>query len=247
MNVSKFFKHHAQSILTGLSMIGLASTTILAVKATPKAIELIESDSRRNHDGDPHGYTIPEAIQSSWKCYIPALAIGAATGISILSMGVINRRQQNALMGAYILLDRTYKNYKTKVNEIFGDNANQLVQSAMVRDRIEEDKPKFGCEKAIFYEEHYGKFFERSIAEVLDAEYQLNRKFAKNGEVTINDFFHFLGLSEIEIGDALGWSQEIICDFSDVNWIDFEHECIELDDGMECYVINILTPSDRIA
>ena len=61
-----------------------------------------------------------------------------------------------------------------------------------------------------------------------------------DGEASLNDFFELLGLNEMKIGDALGWSQECICDFYNPAWIDFEHELVTMEDGMECYIINIL-------
>lgn len=42
MNARLFVKRNASTILTGLGIIGIAATTITSVKATPKALRLIE-------------------------------------------------------------------------------------------------------------------------------------------------------------------------------------------------------------
>ena len=42
MNARLFVKRNASTILTGLGSIGVLTTTITAVKATPKALHLIE-------------------------------------------------------------------------------------------------------------------------------------------------------------------------------------------------------------
>ena len=42
MDARLFVKRNASTILTGLGIIGIASTTISTVKATPKTLRLIE-------------------------------------------------------------------------------------------------------------------------------------------------------------------------------------------------------------
>ena len=60
-NVTKFVKDikgvavkHSPEILTAIGIVGMFGSVVSAVKETPKAVKLIEADSRRNHDGDPH-------------------------------------------------------------------------------------------------------------------------------------------------------------------------------------------------
>ena len=72
----------AATILTIIGGIGVIATAVAAVKATPRAVDIIRADSRVNHDGDPYGYTKKEAIVSAWKCYIPAAAIGVKIAAS---------------------------------------------------------------------------------------------------------------------------------------------------------------------
>lgn len=250
MNITKlatqsigFLKHHSPTILTYIGAAGTIATAVMAVRATPKAIRIIEEDSIIAHDGDPNAYSKMEAIQSAWKCYIPSIMIGSATIACIFGANVLNRRQQAVLMSAYMFLDRTYKDYKAKLIELYGEEADRDIRAAIAKDRYDmTDISTADGDKVMFYEEHYGKFFERTMLEVQDAEYQINRKLATEGEASVNDFLELLGLSRVEIGDALGWSHEIICDtyYGGHSWIDFEHELIKMDDGMECYVINML-------
>ena len=70
-----------------------------------------------------------------------------------------------------------------------------------------------------FYEPISDRYFEATMEQVLDAEYHLNRNYSLGKEVTLNDFYGFLGIPEIETGDMLGWN------FMDESmyWIDFNH------------------------
>ena len=44
MDLRLFIKKNAPTILSCLGVVGVAATTIMAVKATPKALSLIEND-----------------------------------------------------------------------------------------------------------------------------------------------------------------------------------------------------------
>lgn len=242
-HVAKYLERHSPVILSGIGAVGVITTATMAVKATPKALEIINEASidKTHQTGENTELTKAEVVKVAWKCYIPAVVTGTATIACIFGANVLNRRQQAALTSAYIFLNRTYKDYKAKVTELYGEGADRNVRSEIVKDKCKQvDIRDCVGETLLFYEEHYGKFFQRTMLEVQDAEYQLNRKLAKEGEASLNDFFELLGLDESEIGDALGWSQETICDFYNPSWIDFEHELVTMDDGMECYIINIL-------
>lgn len=250
MNLNRL-AHHAASYLrrnqatihTALGVIGVVTTTVLAVRATPKAIQIMKHDLGYDPDAlDAEKPAAMDVVKATWKCYIPTVISGGATIICILSANKLNKDQQTALTSAYIFLDNTYREYRKKVEELYGEDADMNVRSAIFKDHNDEDPHISYEENRLFYEEHHGQIFERSMVQVIDAEYQLNRIFSKNGEASLNDFLRFLDLPEVEYGDTMGWSQQCICDFSDPAWIDFSHDLMRLDDGMECYYINLLTP-----
>lgn len=248
-------KKHAPTILSFVAAAGVVGTAVLAVKATPKAVSLlrckeVEVNEQNARPEDDRELTAVEVVQTVWKEYIPAAAAGVATIVAIFGANVLNKRQIASVTGAYILLDQTYKKYKDKVVELYGKETDQKVRAEVAKDIYEEKKPeapeksdKKGTdddETLLFYEEHYGQYFHRKLIEVMDAEYRINKKLAQDGEASLNDFYEYLGLDPIEVGDAMGWSQEAICDFYNPSWIDFDHELVTMEDGMECYVINIL-------
>ena len=100
------------TILTCIGAVGVVATAVLAVKATPKALRLIEIAEDHRHDDDPNWTWSPltktEIIKTTWKCYVPAVVTGAATIICIFGANTLNRRQQASLASAYALLNRTY-------------------------------------------------------------------------------------------------------------------------------------------
>ena len=236
-----FVSKNASTILSFTAVAGVVSTTVLAVKATPRAIDEIREMSKRNHDGDPNAYTKQEAIETAWKFYIPTVISGTLTACCILGANVLNQKQQAMLVSAYGYLDQQYKEYRKKVDDVFGDGSDEKVVEEIVKDKMRSYHP-IGDETLLFYEENYGKRFERTMRDVLDAKYQCNKLFTTFGYATMNDFYDLLSLDKTKNGDLLGWLQEDICDFYNPAWIEFELELVTLDDGMECYIIRPTIP-----
>jgi hypothetical protein len=244
-----FLKRSSPTILTCFSIVGVVGTTVLAVKATPKAVELIKNDSRRNHDGDPYAYTKKEAIASAWKCYIPAAAFGVSTIACIVSANILNRRQQAALTSAYVLLNNSYKEYKNKLTELYGKETHQRIirELAVEKEKkvpIEADTlfesrtlgfEKLDEEERLFYDTMGDRYFTSTIARVLEAEYHLNRNFCLGMAPSLNDFYDFLGLEHTQYGDTVGWTDSN----GDYYWIDFFHLHTDIDGTMDCWVITV--------
>lgn len=228
-NLKIQLKRGSPTILTILGAAGLIFTTISAVKATKEATERIRYDSRFNHDGDSYAYTKTEAIKSAWKCYVPTVMFGVSTLACIFGANALNKKQQVAITSAYMLLNNTYKEFLKK------DDGS--VRKAIVEDKADSIDISPTDEKVLFYEFNHGEFFEYGLAELLSAEYQFNKQFISQGYACLNDFYELIGLPKSQIGETLGWS-----DRDGIPWVDFEHELIELEDGMECYFIHLPEP-----
>lgn len=231
--IEKFLKKQAPSLLTYAAIAGMITTVALAIKATPKTVRLCEEVRQTKEEPSASDY-----VKKTWTCYIPMLVSGSVTIACILEANVINKHRQAALTSAYILIDQSYKDYKKKVKEVIGVTEEHRVQEAIVKDKYKNTEGLTG-EKLVFYMDYQERFFERTMLEVRDAEYELNRRFASDGEVRLNDFFELLDLPKNKAGEILGWSQEASYDFFNYFWIEFEHELVTMDDDMECYVINL--------
>jgi hypothetical protein len=247
-----YLKRHSPILLTCIASIGVVATAISAVRSTPKALELIKADSRKKHDGDPYGYTKTEAIISAWKCYIPSITIGASTIICIFGANALNQRRQAALTSAYALLSSSYQEYKAKLKELYGEEVHNAIVDSIVKEKCKDvhiTADSFICCSTLdfddgmepeitrtFYDSFSQRHFESTISKVIQAEYHFNRNFMFKGVIPLNDFYEFLGLEKIDIGEAVGWSS---CN-GDIYWIDFNHHKVVLDDGMEIFIIDMV-------
>lgn len=236
--LSVFFKRNSSAILAIASAAGVVATAILAVRETPRAVTICER-VKEESDEEPTEF---DYLKATWKCYIPAASAGILTIACILSANALNKKQQAALVGAYTFGAKMLNDYREKAKELFGDNSDHDIRSAIVKGRLKDkdlEEPVDG--NLLFYDEYSGEYFERTLVEVQDAEYQLNRKFVIDGAVKLNEFYELLDLPKTKTGDIIGWSTEAGVAFYGYQWIDVEHELVVLDDGLECYILNFLS------
>ncbi len=243
-----YIRKYSPVALSCIASVGVVVTAVVAVKATPKAVEKIHADSRKNHDGDPYAYTKKEAVASAWKCYIPAVVIGVSTIACIMGANALNRRQQAALTSAYALVRNSYKEYKDKLKELYGEEAHQRIIQELAVEKANNVHLQAGTflgyqslgfddlqeEECLFYDAMGDRYFTSTVTRVLKAEYHLNRNFCLGWIPSLNDFYKFLGLDKTEYGDTVGWTNSD----GDYYWIDFFHIYTDIDGTMDCWVID---------
>ena len=231
-----FLKRNSSTILTCIGGAGVVTTTVMAIKATPKALALLEE--AREEKGEE--LTRMEAVKVAAPTYIPTILVGASTIACIFGANVLNHRQQTSLMGAYALLDNSYKDYKKKAEELYGEDAKTRIKEGITKDKYEDaDLPPVSDDKELFYDEYSGRYFESTIYDVQRAEYDINRDIHMAGYAVLNDFYEALDMDPIDGGDALGWSEGGNLARYWQGWIDFSHHRVVMDDGLECCIVSI--------
>ena len=230
-----FLKRNSSTILTCVGGAGVVATSIMAVKATPKALRLL--DAKTEEKGEK--LTAWETIKIAGPSYIPSVITGTATIACIFGANALNKRQQAALMSAYALLDNSYKEYKNKVGELYGEDAKDRVREEIAKDKyVDEEVSLTDDNKQLFFDEYSGRYFEATMEDVIKAEYNLNRKLADWYGVYLNEFYEMLGVDPVDYGDHLGWNSAEVYDTQWSNWIDFNHKKVTMDDGLECYILS---------
>lgn len=232
-HISLFFKRHSPTIMSCLGAMGIIATTLLALKISPEIQRRKQELFLKHETLDKNEPTNIEYIKETWDCYIPIVIFGASSIACVFYANLLNQKRQNALISAYMILDSSFKAYKQKIDEQFGKDSSDKIQKSIIKDKYNCNLDDFIGEQHLFWELNYGEFFECNRGDVLRAENRLNEKFASDGLVTLNDFYELLGLPKTEYGDTLCWIF-----MEDCSWIDFNHELLPLEDGMECYIIS---------
>ena len=244
-----YLKTHSSTILTCIGATGVVVTAVTAVRATPKALKLVQAAT----DEKGEDLTKLEMVKVAGPAYIPSVVIGASTIACIFGANILNKQQQAALTSAYALVDNAYKEYRAKVRELLGEETDIQIRDAIIKDKVQEDWHSYAPglnsldlsdDKQLFYDEIGDRYFEKNPGDVFSAEYHLNRNFTLRGFTNVNEFYMFLGLEETEAGETLGWSAEEFLESGMGPWIDFDHRTVILEDGLECIVISpLLGPS----
>lgn len=235
-STQQFCKRNASTILTCVGSVGVVATSVMAVKATPKALALLEEAKKEKGEE----LTKLEKVKVAGPTYIPSIAIGVSTIACVFGANAINKRRHATLISAYNFLNESYKEYKKKVEELYGEDANKNVQAEIAKDKYDKVIIQNGENKQLFYDAFSERYFESTKEDVLNAQYKLNRQIAINTGAYLNEFYEFLGISEIEAGKELGWSQGILESMYWTNWVDFHHSNIVMKDGVECCIISML-------
>nr|DAQ19128.1 MAG TPA: hypothetical protein [Caudoviricetes sp.] len=250
-------KRSSPTILTCLSVAGFVGTTVLAVRATPKALAILDeatveycANGRTNHDDIqnlPKRLPFKETVQLTWKCYIPAALVGLSTVTCIVGINALSKRNQASLASAYAMLSESYQQYRKAANVVYGEDADSKIKAQMAKDTyvsadgysVYDSDLDLESERILCYDLFSRRYFTATMAAVLNAQYHLNRNLCLRGNVSVNEFYEFLGIDKIEHGDDIGWSMDELME-GGVMWLDFENGRTQMDDGLECCVISAL-------
>ena len=225
---------HSPEILTGIGIAGMVTTTILAVKATPKAIKLIEAEKQAKH---VDALSPVDTVKTVWKCYIPAAMTGVSSIACLIGSNAINAKRNAALTTVYTLSEMARNEYKEKVIETIGEKKERTIKEKVDAERIKRDpvskKEVIITEKGttLCYDHVFGRYFKSDIDIINRAMNKINREIVINMYASLNDFYAELGLSPVEMGYDLGWN-------IDDGTIEIEPSSQLADDGTPCLVIN---------
>ena len=235
LNKSRVFvKRNSATILTCVGAAGVIATTITAVKATPKAMILLEK--AKEEKGEE--LTKVETVKIAAPVYIPTIVIGVSTIACIFGANMLNKKHQASLMSAYALVDSGYKDYRKKIDELYGEEAGTQVRAELAKDKYKENPVQVSDGNQLYYDMYSGQYFESTPFEVQKAEYELNKTLMMDDGVYLNDWYRELGIDQLEHGYDFGWSTGANMDAYWQTWIDFHHEKVVMDDGLECIIIS---------
>lgn len=235
--VQYFLKKNSTNILTVVGATGVVATSVLAVKATPKALILLEE--AKNEKGSE--LTPIEVVKAAWKPYIPAAIVGTSTIACIFSINYLSTKNQASLMSAYALLDSSFKEYRAKVNDVYGEDADDKVKQEIMESNYDEAM-RLSEDKQLFFDYHSLHFFEATMDHVLRAESAFLELIQERGYACINEYYDLLGIPHIPEGYQLGWFDSEKIDPYGCEELEFDYSKRTRDDGVECWIIDMNLP-----
>lgn len=247
-------KKHSPEILVVAGVAGTVVSAVMACKATTKASVVLEDAkkgievihgcnenpemAKKYLEKTGEEYT-PEIYKKDItlayvqtgvelaKLYAPSVILGALSITSILASNNILRRRNVALAAAYATIDKSFKEYRGRVIDRFGEAVDRELKYSIQAKKIEETvvDEKTGKEKKVKKTidvvgvdglSEYADFFdERSDAWEKNAEYNLlfvraqqqyaNDLLRSQGFLFLNDVRKMLGMPPVQAGQIVGW------------------------------------------
>lgn len=204
---------HSPELLIGFGIAGMITSIVLAVKATPKALELIEEKRDELELGVDEKLPVVETVKATWKCYIPAAATCAVAGACLIGANSVNARRNAALATAYNLSTSALAEYKDKVIETVGEKKERVIREKVAEDKLKKEPSNkspiivTGDGSSRFYDDITKRRFISDIEKVKRIQNELNARMLEGEDyISLNDFYCELGLETVKFGDDVGWT-----------------------------------------
>lgn len=235
-------RKYSPEILTAVGIVGGVAAAVMASKATLKIdpilnehhgyVELIKRDVPRE---DPAyaktmAFTYTRTTIELCKLYGPAIGMGAASIASIVGAHGIMRQRNAALVAAYSVLERSFNEYRKRVEAKVGEGVELELRHDIKTETRKDEKGKEVEVKVVDPTKTsvYAKFFDelnpyyQKNAEINRSFLQAQQTFANHllharGHVFLNEVYDALGIERTSAGAVVGW---VLSPEGD-NYIDF--------------------------
>ena len=236
---------HSPEILMGVGVVGVVTSTVMACKATMKLNDILEEsketrDKIKEVENNPKyedKYSQEDAkkdltinyVQTGMKIaklYAPAVVLGGASLGCLLASNDILRKRNAALSAAYMTVDKSFKEYRNRVTERFGEEVEKEIRYGIKAEQLEttvvdEDGNETTVTDTVktmdpnLYSD-YARFFDAASPYWQnDPEYNLmflkaqqqyaNDLLRAKGRLFLNDVYDMLGIEKTKAGQVVGW------------------------------------------
>lgn len=249
-------KKNSPAVLFVAGAASMVGSTVLACNATLKLNALLdeagETTQKIEEASKIEGYTGElqnrdrklHKVQTAakiGKLYLPAIALGTF-GLGCLTGAHLELRNRNtALMAAYAALDKGFREYRNRVSDAYGQDAERNIRYAS--DSMEGETQEDGksvtrrTSSLVGNRSIYARFWDKdttnnwlqdpnyNLAFLNSQQNYLNDRLNAKGHVLLNDAYDALGLSRTKEGCVVGWVKN---SKNGDNYIDFG---FMMDDG----------------
>ena len=248
-------RKYSPEILAGVGVVGVIASTVMACKATTKLNDILAESKEQLEQiktvaVDPayaDKYTEDDAKKDTTityvqtgvkltKLYAPSVILCATSLGCLLASNNILKKRNAALSAAYMTVDKSFKEYRRRVAERFGDEVEKEIRYNIKAKEIttvdeegnevkETVKVMEGADNPTTYSD-YARFFDESCpAWQNDPEYNLtflraqqqyaNDLLKAQGRLFLNDVYKMLGIDITKAGQVVGWVYDPDCPVGD--------------------------------
>lgn len=177
-----------------------------------------------------------EVIKATWKCYIPTLVSTTLTCVALITSNRLTAKQVALLSSAVAGAGSLVSKYRDKIREHVSPEVLAEIDKEVAKEEITKARPPVISTSGLLSTENFdpsedGEYlffdpftkikFRATKLGVLAAKYYLNRNFALGGNVGLDMFYGFLGLTLPEEYLGCEWDCNVMCD-DGYYWIDID-------------------------
>lgn len=215
-NNIRTIKGNAPIILSIISIIGLATTTLFAINATAKSTKLLDSDWK-NYGPDPDSngddFSLKYKAKRCWKYYIPTVISAGATVSSIVIGTKISMDRIKGLTAAYTIAQSTATAAQQKMLDVVGKTKRDSINGEVGKELLEQYPqsqhntyyPTGKASDNLIFDYMSGRYFYMDQAELDKIINELSERIRTENYICLNEFYTEIGLSPVGLGDDVGF------------------------------------------
>ena len=239
-------KKHSPEILVVTGVVGVVASAVMACKATTKVNDILEETKEKVDQ--VHQVLDDESISEEKysqedskkdlaiiytqtgvklaKLYGPSIVLGVASITAILGGHNILRKRNIAIAAAYTAVDSSFKDYRKRVVERFGEELDKELRFGTKINKVTETvTDENGEEKTVEKEvktatvpwhSQYARCYttgckgwvkdsEMNLMTLRHMQNQCNDKLKADGFLFLNDVYDMLGVPKTRAGQVVGW------------------------------------------
>lgn len=214
-DVAAVVDQNSPTILTALAVAGLVGTVIFAVKATPKAKEIIanaKEDLNEDISEEQAKEVKLEAAKDLAVTVAPAVIMGAVTTACIIGSNRVNSKRIAALSAAYKISESALVNYQDKVKALIGDKKEEKVREEAAKQVVADNKIAnvidTGTGDILCFDYASGRYFFSKPDAINSAVNEFNKMLLQEDYLDLNELYSLLNIPYAQLGDEFGWNVE---------------------------------------
>lgn len=246
MDLSVLFKRagkvaadNSPAILTAIGVSGTITTAVLAAKAAYNSVDILSSAIANKRAFDENGepredksprdmtpeeiaereLTTQEKVGLVWKLYIPAAISAGMTITAIICANRLSDKRAAAMATAYTVVERSYKDYRDKVDQKLTDKKKVEVKEELAQEKVDRNPTssttfiltnnKGGT---LCFDEWSGRYFMSDMESLRKAVNDFNAELINSTYSPLTEFYHLIGLPSTRESDEVGWDTDKLLD-----------------------------------
>ena len=244
-NTKNGVQKHSPEILAGVGVVGVVASTVMACKATMKLNDILEEsketrdkirevesnpryEEQYSHEDAKKDLTInyTQTAMKIAKLYAPAVILGSASLGCLLASNDILRKRNAALSAAYMTVDKSFKEYRQRVVDRFGEEVEKEIRynikaeevtstvvaedgsETTVTETVKTMDPNLYSDYAKFFDEaspYWQKDPEYNFMFLKSQQQYANDLLKARGRLFLNEVYEMLGIDKTKAGQIVGW------------------------------------------